>query len=55
MTIHREFRKGQTIIVKLKSGELIEDKYVEAKSKYIQLDSRKVMMKDIKFTSIRKL
>lgn len=52
--IHHGFKKGKRILLILKSGEKIIDKFVDSNSNYIVLENGKYNWKDIRATTINK-
>lgn len=55
MTIHHEFRKGQSVMVFLRDGRVIRTKYLEKRSKKLVFECGPIAIKDIRATSIAKL
>ena len=54
MPIHHHFLKGQKIIVLLKDNNVVIDKYVETKGKFLITQNFKIKWEDIQFSSIYK-
>ena len=52
--IHHGFKKGKHVLLILKSGEKIIDKFVGSNSNYIILENGKYNWKDIRATTINK-
>ena len=52
--IHHGFKKGKRVLLILKSGEKIIDKFVDSNSNYIVLEKGKYNWKDIRATTINK-
>lgn len=52
--IHHGFKKGKRVLLILKSGEKIIDKFVGSNSNYIVLENGKYNWKDIRATTINK-
>jgi len=53
MSIHTGFKKHQKILIILKSGEYIIDKYVDTKAKYLILkEHKKINLNSIRCTTI---
>lgn len=52
--IHHGFKKGKRVLLILKSGEKIIDKFVDSNSNYIILENGKYNWKDIRATTINK-
>ena len=52
--IHHGFKKRKRVLLILKSGEKIIDKFVDSNSNYIVLENGKYNWKDIRATTINK-
>lgn len=50
--VHHEFRKGQKILVILRDGSQIIDKYIGVKSQYLILEKHKIQWRDIRSSTI---
>ena len=54
MPIHHNFDKMTKIRIKLNTGEVITDRYIETKANYLITENYKLKWKDIKSTTIYK-
>ena len=52
--IHKDFRKGQRIVVMFRNGEKAIDKYVKTTSMYLFCENARYSYRDIRFISINK-
>lgn len=52
--VHHSFKKGKRVLVILKSGQKIVDKFLDSNSNYIILENGKYNWKDIRATTISK-
>ena len=52
MAIHHNFRKGQRVFVKLKTGEVKILKFSGKRSKSLEFEGEKIRIKDIRFITI---
>lgn len=52
--VHHEFRKGQRVLVILKNGEQIIDKYYGSTSKFLKLENINIEWKNIRSSTIYK-
>ena len=52
--VHHEFRKGQKILVILRDGSKIIDRYDGVTSSFLKLDSHSIKWKDIRSSTIYK-
>ena len=52
--VHHEFRKGQKVLVILRNGNQIVDKYIGEKGQYLILEKHKIKWKDIRSSTIYK-
>lgn len=50
--VHHEFRKGQKVLVILKNGEQIVDKYKESKGQFLKLENNDIRWKNIRSSTI---
>lgn len=50
--VHHEFRKGQKVLVILRTGEQIVDKYIESKSNFLKLQNNNIKWEDIRSSTI---
>ena len=52
--VHHGFKKGKRVLVILKSGQKIVDKFLDSNSNYLILENGKYNWKDIRATTINK-
>lgn len=52
--VHHEFRKGQKVLVILRNGKQVIDKYSGATSKFLKLENNLVEWKNIRSSTIYK-
>lgn len=52
--VHHNFKKGQKILVILKNGEQLVDKYYGETSKYLKLENNSIEWKNIRSSTIYK-
>jgi hypothetical protein len=45
---HTHYSRGAKIRIVLRSGEIVTGKFIERRSRFVRLDSRKVMTMDIR-------
>lgn len=50
--VHHEFRKGQKVLVILKNGEQIVDKYKESKGQFLKLENNDIRWENIRSSTI---
>lgn len=52
--VHHNFKKGQKVLVILKNGEQLVDKYYGETSKYLKLENNSIEWKNIRSSTIYK-
>lgn len=52
--VHHNFRKGQKVLVILKNGNKIIDKYYGVTSRYLKLENNNIEWKNIRSSTIYK-
>lgn len=54
MALHHTFKKGQKVLVFLKDGSQLVDKYIKYTAHYLELENNIINWRDIRATTIWK-